>query len=190
MRKTLHAVLALIQRFARAREAVAAVEFALILPIMLTVYLGAIETTQAISVDRKVTLVSAALGDLVARIQKSTTKTQVSTFFTLTKAMVRPNSSTPLNQVVSMVYLKDGVAKVRWSEANGPGASERVVNSNFPFDSGDKIKTLVTDGYVVVSEVSYAHTPLLGLFFKTSFNLSHRSIYLPRFGNEITCPTC
>lgn len=190
MRNLVKATIALCKRFVRAREAVAAVEFALILPIMLTVYLGAIETTQAISVDRKVTLVSAALGDLVARVQKSTSKTQIATFFSLTKTMVRPNSGTPLNQVVSMVHLKDGVAKVRWSEANGPSAAERAVDSVFPLDSGDKIKTLVTDGYLVVSEVSYAHTPLLGLFFKTSFNLSHRSVYLPRFGSEITCPTC
>ena len=45
---------------------VSAVEFALLLPLMLTLYLGAVEVSQGIGADRKVTLTARTIGDLVS----------------------------------------------------------------------------------------------------------------------------
>lgn len=179
----------LIQRFARSREGVAAVEFALILPIMLTLYLGSIEASRLISVDRRVTLVAGALGDLIARQQTSITAATVTSYMNLTKDMMAQAGTGIPKQTVSLVYLKDGVSSVVWSSAQG-GATARAEDSAFPFATTDQIKTLVPDGYVVVSEVSYSYAPLLDLFFKSSFELYHRGVYLPRFGNIISCADC
>lgn len=179
----------LIQRFARSREGVAAVEFALILPIMLTLYLGSIEVSRLISVDRRVTLVAGALGDLIARQQTSITAATVTSYMNLTKDMMAQAGTGTPKQIVSLIYLKAGVSSVVWSSAQG-GATKRAKDSAFPFAASDQIKTLVPDGYVVVSEVNYSYAPLLDLFFKSSFDLHHRGVYLPRFGNIITCADC
>ena len=48
-------------------RAVAAVEFALLLPVMLTLYIGSVEVSQALSVDRKVVLLSRTVGDLTTQ---------------------------------------------------------------------------------------------------------------------------
>ena len=48
-------------------EGVAAVEFALIVPIMAIMFIGAVELSQAITVDRRVTQVASSTADLVAR---------------------------------------------------------------------------------------------------------------------------
>ena len=43
-------------RFGKARGGLAAVEFAMLLPIMMTLYLGCVEITTAVATQRKVTL--------------------------------------------------------------------------------------------------------------------------------------
>lgn len=177
-----------IAKFIRSQRGVAAVEFALILPVMLTLYLGSIETSQLISTDRRVTLTAGALGDLISRQQNTVTAAKITTFMNLTKEMM-PRGGTSPQQIVSLIYLKNGVSKVEWSRAQG-GATKRVKGSAFPFASNDQFKTLVTDGYVVVSEVTYDYKPMLDLFFKSNIRLHHRGVYLPRFGNIITCPDC
>src|SRR3954453_15628521 len=48
-------------------HAVSAIEFALLLPLMITLYLGGVEVSQAVSADRKTTLVAHTVGDLVAQ---------------------------------------------------------------------------------------------------------------------------
>ena len=50
-------------RFKSDENAVAAVEFALILPLLIVLYIGTAELTQAISVNRKVTHLASSLAD-------------------------------------------------------------------------------------------------------------------------------
>ena len=52
---------------ARQDSGLAAVEFALILPILVVLWFGGVELTQALSVDRRLNNLASAIGDLVAR---------------------------------------------------------------------------------------------------------------------------
>ena len=56
-----------IGRLASDERGVAAVEFALILPFLLLLFLGTIEASSLITVDRRVNVISGTVGDLVAR---------------------------------------------------------------------------------------------------------------------------
>jgi Flp pilus assembly protein TadG len=56
-------------RFRKDRRGVAAIEFALLVPVMLIMYVGTVEITEAFYVDRRITLVTRVSGDLVARDQ-------------------------------------------------------------------------------------------------------------------------
>jgi hypothetical protein len=63
----LSAAMVLACRLMRERHAVAAVEFALILPVALILYLGTVETYRLLSAQRKITLAAHAMADLVTR---------------------------------------------------------------------------------------------------------------------------
>ena len=54
-------------RFRQAEAGVAAVEFALILPIMFLLYIGVVETTQYVAADRKAAIFARTLSDLTAQ---------------------------------------------------------------------------------------------------------------------------
>src|SRR5690349_24337501 len=51
----------------RDQRGISAVEFAMILPLMLTLYLGAVELSQGVGADRKVTLTARTIADLVSQ---------------------------------------------------------------------------------------------------------------------------
>ena len=56
-----------IKRFGRDKRASSAVEFALLAPLMIGLYLGGVEISEGISVDRKVTLAAGAVANLAAQ---------------------------------------------------------------------------------------------------------------------------
>jgi len=58
--------------FAANQQGTSVVEFALLLPLMLTMYFGSIEVTDAISADRQVTLVAGTVADIAAQYQTVT----------------------------------------------------------------------------------------------------------------------
>jgi len=52
------------RRFARDRRGVSAVEFALLAPVMIGLYIGCVEISDGVAADRKVSLIAATLANL------------------------------------------------------------------------------------------------------------------------------
>ena len=86
---------------------VAAVEFALILPFLLVLFVGSIEASSLITVDRRVNVISGTVGDLVARIGRRRSAT----------TDARPTTSRPPKSIIypypaaassSVVTLREG----------------------------------------------------------------------------------
>ena len=61
-------LVAALRRIAADRRAVSAVEFALLLPLMLTLFIGGNEVSQAMTIYRKISRTGSTLGDLAASI--------------------------------------------------------------------------------------------------------------------------
>ncbi len=55
-------------RLGRDQRGVSAVEFAMLLPLMITLYLGVVEISQAVGIDRKVTLTTRTVADLASQV--------------------------------------------------------------------------------------------------------------------------
>ncbi|VAW21921.1 hypothetical protein MNBD_ALPHA12-1409 [hydrothermal vent metagenome] len=180
-------VFALLKRFILAREAVAAVEFALILPFLMVLYLGSIEVSQLISVDQKVGAVSGSLGDLVSRTNGNLAKSTLNDYFSAVSMIMTPYASDKLKQLVTSVYVnKAGKTKVQWSVGYN-GATAKTPNSTYPLPK--EMTDIARDAYVIVSEAETPYRPLGGYFFKSSFQLYKQYFFISRFGEAINLVT-
>src|SRR5215467_8262204 len=109
----------LIQRlvsFARDRRGISAVEFAMLLPLMVTMYLGVVEVSRGVAIDRKVTLTTRTMADLASRVT-SINNTDMSNLLNATAAVVSPYDQNQVRVVLSAVNIDaNGVARIGWSD--------------------------------------------------------------------------
>ncbi len=97
---------------------IAAVEFAVIVPIMLVMFFGTVEFSSAIAVSRKVTLVARTLSDLTSQ-SISVADTDMTNFFTASSAILTPYAPTPTQATLSELYVDPTThkARVQWSKS-------------------------------------------------------------------------
>ena len=89
--------------FARDRRGLAAVEFALVVPLMLVLFFGALEFSSGVAVDRKVTLVVArTLSDLTTQLKEDRlTDDELKNFFAASASILTPYSVSPIEPTLS-----------------------------------------------------------------------------------------
>ncbi|MCF6302068.1 MAG: pilus assembly protein [Devosiaceae bacterium] len=171
------------KRFGPAEEAVAAVEFALILPAMMILYMGAIEVSQVVTVDRKISAVAGTLGDLVARNDGQLAASTLNDYFQAVGLILTPFAANDLKQLVTLVYIDDeGDTNIVWSVGYN-GATPKIVDT--PYTLPSEITDIAREMHVVVSEAQLAYQPWGGYVLDTSFNLYKQFFHTPRFGEEI-----
>lgn len=176
-----------IGRLSRDTHGVAAVEFALILPLLLLLYIGSVEATLLYTTDRGVATIASTVADLVARSKTTVNKSNLDDYFLAATNVLKPGATEDLTQVVSLISIDaDGVATVVWSAASADGA-EREPDDEFPLDADSEISQMARNasGFLVVGEASYPYVPMTGLGIPATVNLRHVEYFLPRREREI-----
>jgi len=122
---------------------VAAVEFAIILPVMLALYLSTAVTTKAYMATRKVALVARALADIASRQTASSGNPTVSNsdmtnFFAAAATIMAPYSSSTLKMTLSRIdVIKDSSSNLwaftNWSVTNNGGVARPCNGTNTSF---------------------------------------------------------
>lgn len=170
--------------FVRDRRGVAAVEFAMILPMMITLYIGSVEVSSGVATNRKVGLAARTLADLVSQ-SASVTTGDMGNIFAATSAVIAPYSDGPLTAVVSAVDIDaNGIAKVAWSKAKNTSA--RAKSSSVTLPGG----LIVPNTQVIWTELKYTYTPAIGYVVTGNIGLSEQSFARPRQGNKVVCTDC
>lgn len=165
-------------------EAVAAVEFAMVLPVMVTIYLGMVEVSTGVSADRKVTLLSRSLADLTAQ-KKTLTSAQVGNIFDAAAAVLSPYAAADAQMVISSVKVdNEGVAKIAWScQRNG---TAHGANTEIELPDG----LAVNNTTLILAEVTYPFTPVIGYVLSGTIELEEKTYMRPRLVTEIPVPVC
>lgn len=179
-----------VRRFGRREDGAAAVEFALVLPIMLLLYVGSVEVSLLISMDRKLQSVTGALGDLVARSDGTIPASTLQDYFTAASGIMTPHATASLQQTVTQVEVADdgsGSATVVWSRDyhdNDVSVGTRYAVGD-DFNLPDAMTNIARGEHVIVAEGSYAYPPLYGFAFQQTINLYRQNFFMPRFGEMI-----
>jgi Flp pilus assembly protein TadG len=164
----------------RDERGVSVVEFAMLLPLMVTLYLGVVEVSQGVSIHRKVTLTARTVADLASQVS-SINNTDMTNLLNASAAVIAPFPAGPLKVTVTAVAIDaNGVAKVAWSDTlNG---TKHAVNSSVSLPTALK----VPNTQLIWSEVSYTYVPTIGHVITGSLNLNDRIYMRPRLSDAVT----
>ncbi|MHA6287514.1 TadE/TadG family type IV pilus assembly protein [Maricaulis sp. CAU 1757] len=160
----------LLRRLRRDRSGVSAVEFALIAPFMILLYLGAVDLNLALSIDRKITSVASALADLVAQ-DDVITDDEMTDIMNAAEVIVAPFDGDPLRlRVTSVMMDEDRDLEVQWSDARGmspysPGGSAPVPNGVLEPNRSIIMVEVEYDYETVFSEIGLSELDIKEVFF-------------------------
>jgi Flp pilus assembly protein TadG len=197
-------------RLLRDARGVAAVEFAIILPLMLTMYLGCAQLTQGLEATRKSTTVASALSDLVAEQSTGATLTdsEMTDVFAAATAIMSPYPTSTLKMTVSSVeFVTDAKAstgfdaKIRWSITSGGSLRPCQIMTPDSNNSNPGPTVIPTGIYpvsgsaqatAIIADASYIYTPTFGSSFlawsstATNMTFRHTTYMRPRNQYSIT----
>lgn len=195
--------------FAGDKRGVAAVEFAIIVPVMALLYLGVLEVSMGYQASRRVALVSRTLADLTAQAEDKAdptpdiTATEIADIHAASNWILAPFPiSSQLRTTISSVVFKGTVASptafVDWSvgvEGVRRGCAQLSI---VPSSSSASLTTIpqgvVTPGStVIVADISYDYKPLLSGSFRaigagsvSQITIKQSSYMRPRNATKLT----
>ncbi|WFU71928.1 MULTISPECIES: TadE/TadG family type IV pilus assembly protein [unclassified Bradyrhizobium] len=180
-----------VREFVADRRALAATEFAVIVPVMLVMFFGTVEFSSAVAIDRKITLIARTLSDLTSQSVKLADSDMLDTF-TASISIIQPYDGTLVKGTISQIYIDtDSIATVQWSKAGtiASGATQATLATSAR-KAGDKVTSiipatlLVPSTYLILGEASYTYSPTIGYVLKSSLPLSDVAYTRPR---QTTC---
>jgi Flp pilus assembly pilin Flp len=167
------------RRFRNDERGVSAIEFAFIFPLMVTMYLGAVDISQVLTADRKITSLASTTADLVAQAEELS-EDQLSDIYEAAAEILGPLPVTDLSIVVTSIELdSDGDPQVGWSDAHN--GSPRSSLSGLTIPEG----MIEAGGSVVLAEVTYLYDSILTAFVGQNFELADRFFLRPRRSGKV-----
>ena len=182
MRKAAIRLWVKIRRFPRCERGTSMMEFALVFPLLVVLFLGLVEFGEAFSVNRRMAYTATTAADLVAQVS-SISNADLADITLAVDELIKPHSVPPFGMVISSVYTDgSGNTKIDWSYATGSGVTAHATGGAFTLPAG-----LKENGFsMVVVETKYVFTPTVGLFLLGSHTMNGVAYARPRLTSKIT----
>lgn len=171
-----------LRRFWSDRRGVSAVEFALIAPILIMIYLALAELTLGMMASRRTSHLAATIGDLAAQ-SENLTDTNVTDLWAIGTSMMQPfDTGINLKMRLSSVTMgADSKARVIWSKGQNmvgytPGTVIGTISTS-QIASGESL---------VMTEVEYDYDSPIGNFLPGTSKFTDTFYHHPRNGQAVT----
>lgn len=170
-----------VHRVLRARGGVAAVEFALIAPLLILFLFGLVEATEVLNANRRVENVAASMADVVAR-DTIVDNADISDLWQAIEPLMFPDTANGFSARITSVVIQSATqAEVGWSRARG---AMSAATPGGPFTLPSDLMTPGTS--VIVAEVRYAYVPAINIVMGGAMTLEHTEYRRPRVVDPIT----
>jgi Flp pilus assembly protein TadG len=176
--------------FMRDQSGVAAIEMALIFPVLLILFVGLIDLTTLLSDNRRVSYSANVVADVVTRLQAPTTPQEVGDSFEAAELVMRAARAGPARVEIYTYRRDNGNALLRWDRDNGAGTA-----CGAP-DTGNLADLMDRGNDVVVAVVCVTHAPIVTTILgwtpmgAASFSLRQQIAMRPRNTLDLLCPLC
>lgn len=169
-----------LHQFVRDCRAVSAVEFAFLLPLMLTIYIGGNDIAFGLSAKFKATFAARTVADLASQYVSIDSPTMTGILGAASTVMA-PFVSNKLVVIVSEVTTDaNGNGKITWSAAQNATSYPAGTAVNLPAD------LQIPNVSIILGEVTYPYKPPVSYQITGTFNLYQNAYFFPR---RISCVT-
>jgi len=171
--------------FARDARGVAAVEFALLLPILALLYFGVVELTLGLMTQQRAEHVASTVGDLVSQ-SSSITSAEVTDVFSVGDTVMYPYPTTSLKmRVSSLTADAHGAVTVVWSQAQDMSALAKGSSV-----SGLPVNVIAPGESIVMSESQYTYASVFGQIMPAPVVFNETAYLHPRLSAAVACGDC
>lgn len=158
-----------------------ALEFAIVLPVLLLCYLGGFEISQAIAAGRMTDLAVSTVVNIVSQYRTISASQTMPEIFNAATAVMTPYPVADARLTVSCIAIDaKGNATIAWSQSlNG---TPRAVGAEFSLPA----QLDVPNSSVILGEIDYAYQPAADYLALGTMNLSSSLYMAPRNATTIT----
>lgn len=158
-----------LRRFAKAENGVAALEFAIIAPLlMVPLLLGSVDLIDVMGANKRAQNAAASLADVVAR-DTEVSNSEISGMWRALDVLMYPNDPGTMQlRITSVSIVNASTARVIWSEGHG-GMSGRQAGSTVSLDN----RMMTVGSSIIMVESSYRYHAPLGFLFQNEINMQH-----------------
>jgi Flp pilus assembly protein TadG len=165
------------QGFWRDRRGVTAIEFALIAPVLILMYCGFAETTQAMMAQRRLSNIASQIGDLVAQ-GTQVGPNRMTDIFNIGNLIMAPYPTGPLKMCVySVTSDATGKDTVAWVRTNPAGVGMANCPKQNAVVTDISTGVLPANQSVIVARASYDYATPMPLVMPATMTFK-RSYYL------------
>jgi Flp pilus assembly protein TadG len=171
----------ILRRFARENKGVAALEFAIIAPLlMVPLLLGSVDLIDVMGANKRAQNAAASLADVVAR-DTEISNAEISGLWAGLNILMYPNTPGAMEiRISSISIVNASTARVVWSEGHG-GMSARQAGTTVALDS--RMMTVGTS--IIMVESVYKYDAPLGFLFQNQVRMTHNAYRRSRLVDPI-----
>lgn len=163
-----------LRKFRADKKGVAAIEFAMIVPVMLATFFGISEVANYVLAARKVASVASTGADLVAQDTNVTNAEMADIMQALNVILAPFDVSKAQFRLTCVEADSNGVTKVAWSDARNtaprtPGSAISMPAGLVPNDQG-----------IVMAEITFTYQTLFGMYLTNGMSISDTFYLKPR----------